>query len=59
MSFAKLKGLIHLYLFGYESLNAIGSIHGWGTIFRTKDLKTMSHWVSVFIRIYYYLISNF
>ena len=36
-----------------------GSIHGWGTTFGTKDLRTMSHWISVFIMIYYYLINKF
>ena len=36
-----------------------GSIYDWGTTFKTKDLRTMSHWISVFIRIYYYLINKF
>jgi len=59
VSIAKLKGLKHLDQFGYESLNAIGCIHGWGTTFGTKDLRTMSHWISAFIMIYYYSISKF
>ena len=36
-----------------------GSIHGWGTTFRTKDLRTTSHWISAFIMDYYYLINKF
>ena len=30
-----------------------------GTTFGTKDLRTMSHWISAFIMIYYYLINKF
>jgi hypothetical protein len=37
----------------------IGGICGWGTTFGTKDLRTMSHWVSEFITIYSYLINRF
>ena len=32
--------------------------HSWGTTFGTKDLRTMSQWISTFIMIYYYLISK-
>ena len=42
------------------NLNVVsGGIHGWGTTFGTKDLRTMSHWISAFIMIYYYLINKF
>ena len=30
-----------------------------GTTFGTKDSRTMSHWISAFITIYYYLINSF
>ena len=36
-----------------------GSIHDWGTTFGTKELRTMSHWISALIRIYYYLTNKF
>jgi len=41
------------------SFNLCGFIHGLGTTFGTKDLRTMSHWISAFIIIYYYLIIKF
>jgi hypothetical protein len=56
MSIAELKGPKHLDLFGYELLIAIESIHGWVTTFGTKELGTMSHWISAFIMVYYYFI---
>ena len=28
-------------------------IYDWDTIFLTKELKTMSHWITMFIMIYY------
>ena len=37
----------------------LGAIHDWGTTFGTKELRTMSHWISMFIIIYYYLINIF
>jgi hypothetical protein len=59
MSIAELKGPKHLDLFGYELLIAIESIHGWVTTFGTKELGTMSHWISAFIMVYYYFICKF
>ena len=29
----------------------MGPIHGWGTTFGTKELRTLSHWISTFIMI--------
>ena len=37
----------------------LGSVHGWGTTFGTKELRIMSHWISTFIMIYDYLINKF
>jgi hypothetical protein len=37
----------------------LGGIHSWETTFGTKDLRTMSQWISAFIMIYYYLINKF
>ena len=34
-------------------------IHGWVITFGTKDLRTLLHWISAFIMIYYYLINQF
>ena len=34
-------------------------IYGWGTTFKTKDLRTLSHWISAFIMIPIILINQF
>ena len=39
-------------------MNPLGFIHGLGTTFETKDLRTKLHWISKFIMIYYYLINK-
>jgi hypothetical protein len=44
--------------FSYEIIPP-GGIHSWGTTFGTKDLRTLSQWISAFITIYYYLINKF
>ena len=42
-----------------KNVDMMGGIHGWGTTFGTKDFRTLSHWISVFIMISYYSISQF
>ena len=53
--------IVHVSLdFTNKLINCIhGGIHGWGTTFGTKDLRTMSQWISAFIMIYHYLINKF
>ena len=51
-----LKSKVHKV---YRKISGIGIIHGWDTTFGTKDLRTMLHWISAFIMIYYYLINKF
>ena len=41
------------------TLFRFGGSHGWGTTVGTKDLRTLSHCISAFIMIYYYLINQF
>jgi hypothetical protein len=61
--------LSHIYIYLYKSyfhelnfvyvVEALGCIHGWGTTFGTKFLRTILQWISAFIMIYYYLINKF
>ena len=41
----------------FKHLLPYGAIHDWGATFGTKKLRTMSHWISAFIMIKYYLIN--
>ena len=64
LAMATTKGALPLHPFppggGHFLLEEVyGAIHDWATTFGTKELRTMSHWISAFIMIYYYLINKF
>ena len=55
---SKMKQLANKMVAWYFFVFSPGGIHGWGTTFGTKDLRTMLQWILAFIMIYYNLINK-